>query len=155
MVTLTKTERQAVLIVSGVILISIILKWFQPHVVHTDTFDYTLQDSLFAAGSKQDTTRDSLKHAITRPEVKHIRHTARKAIPKMKSIDLNSATEQQLEQLPRIGSSTAKAILEYREIHGPFKSINDLEKVKRVGPKTVELIAPYLFIREDSLNRVQ
>jgi competence protein ComEA len=89
---------------------------------------------------------------ITRPVVKTETGRAPKITPGAKSINLNAATQQQLEQLPRIGPATAKAIIEYRERNGLFQSLEDLEKVKRVGPKTVELIAPFLFIESDSLK---
>ena len=55
-------------------------------------------------------------------------------------IDLNTATAEQLQSLPRIGPVTAKRIIEYREISGRFSSIEDLTKVKGIGEKTLERI---------------
>lgn len=51
-------------------------------------------------------------------------------------VDINSATEQELMTLPGIGSSKAKAIIEYREINGRFTKIEDLKKVSGIGEAT-------------------
>lgn len=53
-------------------------------------------------------------------------------------VNINTATAQQLSSLSGIGPKKAQAIIEYRKAHGPFKSINDLIKVKGIGPKMVE-----------------
>jgi competence protein ComEA len=61
-------------------------------------------------------------------------------------VDLNTASAEQLETLPRIGPSTAKAILDHRTRNGPFRSVDDLAKVPRIGPKTVERLRPYVTV---------
>ena len=53
-------------------------------------------------------------------------------------IDLNSATWVELSQLRGVGPVTAKLIVSDREEVGPFSSIDDLQRVKGIGPKTVE-----------------
>ncbi|WP_227677874.1 ComEA family DNA-binding protein [Psychrobacter frigidicola] len=53
-------------------------------------------------------------------------------------ININRATESELVSLHGIGSSKAQAIILYREMFGDFKTIDDLEKVKGIGPKTIE-----------------
>ncbi|NSW57700.1 MAG: helix-hairpin-helix domain-containing protein [Armatimonadetes bacterium] len=50
-------------------------------------------------------------------------------------VSLNTATEKQLEALPGIGPSLAKRIIAYREQNGPFRRIEDLQRVSGVGPK--------------------
>lgn len=52
-------------------------------------------------------------------------------------VDLNTATQAQLESVNGIGPSKAKAIIDYRTKMGPFKSVDDLEKVTGFGPKSV------------------
>ncbi len=52
-------------------------------------------------------------------------------------INVNTADAQELVQLPGVGPSTAQRIIDYRTEHGPFASIEDLVKVKRIGPKTL------------------
>ncbi len=50
-------------------------------------------------------------------------------------VDLNTATQEQLDSLPGIGPATAKRILEYRATNGNFKKIEDLMNVKGIGEK--------------------
>jgi len=49
-------------------------------------------------------------------------------------LDLNSATLEQLEALPGIGPVTAQKILDYRQAHGAFHSVAELEGVSGIGP---------------------
>ncbi len=51
-------------------------------------------------------------------------------------VDLNAATSKELQQLPGIGKGLAKRIVEYRTTNGPFKSVEELVKVKGIGKKT-------------------
>ncbi|MEI7027437.1 ComEA family DNA-binding protein [Paenibacillus sp. y28] len=53
-------------------------------------------------------------------------------------VRLNAATLEQLMTLPGIGESKGKAILAYREAHGPFRKPEDLLKVKGIGAKTLD-----------------
>ena len=57
-------------------------------------------------------------------------------------IDLNTATAQELELLPGIGPVMAGRIITYREANGPFTSLDDVENVPGIGPKTLESIRP-------------
>ena len=50
-------------------------------------------------------------------------------------LDLNSATLEELIDLPGIGPVLAGRILEYRETHGGFKSVEELLEIRGIGPK--------------------
>ena len=55
-------------------------------------------------------------------------------------VDINTADAETIsEELKGIGLSKARAIVEYREKHGPFKSADDLSLVKGIGERTVEI----------------
>lgn len=58
-------------------------------------------------------------------------------------IDLNKATLQDLTLMPGIGAKTANRILDNRNLHGPFRSLSDLARVRGIGPKTIQEISPY------------
>lgn len=62
------------------------------------------------------------------------------------AVNLNTATEAELDTLPGIGPATAKAIVEYRTANGPFKSVEDLKKVKGIGDKKLERLRPELTL---------
>ena len=55
-------------------------------------------------------------------------------------VDVNTADAQTIsESLQGVGLSKARAIVEYRQKHGPFRSPDDLSLVKGIGERTVEL----------------
>jgi competence protein ComEA len=60
--------------------------------------------------------------------------------------NLNTATAEQLQRLPRIGPALAGRILEYRRQHGGFRSAAELTEVRGIGDKTMERLAPWVFI---------
>jgi len=53
------------------------------------------------------------------------------------AVDLNTASQQELESVKGIGPAKAKAILDYRTKNGPFKAVDDLAKVPGFGAKSV------------------
>ena len=61
-------------------------------------------------------------------------------------INVNTATRSELMQLPRIGPKTADKILAYRNSYGSFRSMDDLQKIKGIGPKTVVKLKLYAVV---------
>ena len=58
------------------------------------------------------------------------------------AVDLNAAGAEQLETLPGVGPVTAQKILDWRQQHGRFTSVTELQEVDGIGPKTYARIAP-------------
>ncbi len=77
-------------------------------------------------------------------------HLGRMAGPQLLTlglpIDLNKATQEDLEALPGIGPALAARILAHREQHGPFRRLDDLRQTSGIGPKKLEQIKPYLTL---------
>jgi competence ComEA-like helix-hairpin-helix protein len=71
---------------------------------------------------------------------------ARKKHPPAKPIDLNTATMEQLEELPGIGPVTAKRIIEFREKSGPFRKVEDLLVIPRISKARLEKLRPYVKV---------
>lgn len=61
-------------------------------------------------------------------------------------LDLNRARSAELNQLQGIGPKLAERIVNYRNAHGAFRSIDDLRKVSGIGPKTLERIRPWVCV---------
>lgn len=68
------------------------------------------------------------------------------AAVKTAPLSLNSASAKELEKLPGIGEKSAAAIVAYRTEKGPFKTVQELLKVKGVGQKTLEKIKPLVSV---------
>ncbi|MCQ4311812.1 helix-hairpin-helix domain-containing protein [Pseudomonas stutzeri] len=61
------------------------------------------------------------------------------AVAEAAAVNLNSADAETLtRELKGIGATKAKAIVEYREAHGPFSSVDELLEVKGIGAATLE-----------------
>jgi competence protein ComEA len=63
-------------------------------------------------------------------------------------VNINTATQAQLEALPGVGAKAAERILEYRQKNGGFKKVEDLMNVKGIGEKSFLKLKPLLTITE-------
>jgi len=66
--------------------------------------------------------------------------------PVSEKLDLNRATEQDLEALPGIGPVLATRIVEYRQSRGAFREVEQLRNVKGIGKKTFDRIRAFVNV---------
>ncbi len=66
--------------------------------------------------------------------------------PPAKPLDLNTATVEELQKLPGIGPTTAKAIVRFREKSGPFRRVEDLLAVRGITKRKLEKLRPYITV---------
>lgn len=59
-------------------------------------------------------------------------------------VDINAAPWPELAQLPGVGQTLAKRIVDVRDQNGPFRDHEDLRRVRGIGPKTLDKLRPYL-----------
>jgi comEA protein len=62
-------------------------------------------------------------------------------------IDINHATEAELETLPGIGPAVAARIIAYRDSVRRFEKVEDLDSVKGIGPAILEKVRPLVVVR--------
>lgn len=61
-------------------------------------------------------------------------------------ININTATVAELTALPTIGEKKAQAIVDYRQLYGPFTSLEQVGEVPGIGEKTLQKIIEYICI---------
>ena len=67
-------------------------------------------------------------------------------------VNVNTASQTQLESLPGIGPSKAQAIIEHRTNKGSFKSLQDLDAVPGIGKATLEKLSPHVVFDGESTS---
>jgi competence ComEA-like helix-hairpin-helix protein len=67
-------------------------------------------------------------------------------------VNVNTATEEQLAYLPGIGPSRARAIVQSRQ-QQPFRTVQDLLRVRGIGPATLRSLRPYLTVSGETTLR--
>ena len=76
-----------------------------------------------------------------------------KNIPPSTPLDLNTATAAQLAQVPGIGASSAKAIVQFRQRSGPFERVEDLLAIRGISARKLEQIRPYVTVSKPVRRR--
>jgi competence protein ComEA len=64
-------------------------------------------------------------------------------------VNINTATIQELQQLPNIGPVIAQGIVNYRDSHGPFTALEQIQNVSGIGAKTFAGIQPFITLGDE------
>lgn len=72
--------------------------------------------------------------------------SANKKKPPTRPLNINTATSEELQQVPGIGPATAQKILQMRKSYGPFKSVDDLLAIRGLGQKRLDKMRKYLTV---------
>ena len=66
--------------------------------------------------------------------------------PQANPVNLNSASVEELQQVPGIGPATAKSIVNFREKSGPFRRVEDLLAIRGISKQALERMRPYVTV---------
>ncbi len=88
--------------------------------------------------------------ATPRPLRKHRARRRKKRVMPQAALDLNSADEAALSQLPGLGQTLAERIVAYRRTNGPFASLDELADVAGMTQRRIDAISPYLTVHDGS-----
>jgi competence protein ComEA len=84
--------------------------------------------------------------ALAAAEVEAGASSRRTGKPPPRRLNINTASETDLQCLPRIGPALAARIVEYRRVHGRFRSAEEINEVKGIGDRTMEKLAPWIYV---------
>ena len=73
-------------------------------------------------------------------------HPIHRTVAEDQRVDLNLADEARLQELPGIGPALSAAIVSWREEHGFFRSVEELQKVPGIGEKTLAGLREYVYV---------
>lgn len=68
------------------------------------------------------------------------------AFPVFAAVNINTATQSELEAVRGVGPAKAKAIIQYREANGNFKHVDELDKVKGFGKASIDKLKDALSV---------
>jgi competence ComEA-like helix-hairpin-helix protein len=129
---LTKTERNVILFLVTTMIIGAAIRLYQTTFPALPQFDYHASDSTFAVLSAA--SEDSVSVVPTSVTTGE----------ESEKLNINTATKQQLMDLPGIGEVTAERILKYREEIGKFSTIEDLRAIKGISKNKLERLSPMI-----------
>lgn len=113
---------------------------FEKEIVYKK-YNYAKEDSLFYNSSSGVSAKSGLlsKEPNRVPKIK--------TLASENSININTASIDELMKLPGIGEKTARSIIDFRNKNGNFKSIEDIMNVKGIKEGKLKKIKPYIFIK--------
>ncbi len=127
----------------------------KPGVFHMNAGQRVNEAILLAGGflDEADPNRVNLAQAVQDEMVIYVPELGEEGEPLLQAsrkddgkVNLNQAVSSELETIPGIGPSKAKAIIAYREENGNFNKIEDLTNVPGIGDKTLESIKEYISV---------
>jgi competence protein ComEA len=62
-------------------------------------------------------------------------------------VNINEATLEELQALPKIGPAMARRIIEYRQTNGPFRTAREIVKVRGIGEKTFQKLQDLITVK--------
>jgi competence protein ComEA len=113
--------------------------------VYTIKFDGDVQDAIDAAGGLNENADISALSLVRTLKDKDVVVVAGKAQEDVLRVSINTASLEELCELPGIGPAIAQRIIDYRTIT-PFSALEDLMDVKGIGEKTFEKLEPYIVL---------
>ena len=163
----TKNEIRVLLLVVSVLVVGFSIKYYKEVLTNPEKeYDYSKSDRDFLEKSRNmllgslsddDSTLtederklidslQALEDSLDTNDYSTDKKNTSKNELKEKSININTATKEELIAIPGIGDKISDRVIIYREEHGGFKNIEDIMNVKGIGKKKFEKMKPYITV---------
>lgn len=150
---ITSAETSALLFIGILLMTGSCVRYVQGQAVPFSAEDYAELHAAFAEQTESlrtAATSDSTASEAAEP----VRIAAvTEAPPRRRAVaagpvrmNLNTASARTLQRLPGVGPAISARIVDYREAYGGFRHPREVVRVKGIGPRTYEKMAPYLFV---------
>jgi len=148
----TRNELKVILFLTAALAIGAGVRWYasSSRPMPGAPYDYAVADRTFAEHSQRSPVYPSPSPASS---VALSRQPPSAVPPVALSINVNTASKVELMRLPGIGDTYAGRIIRYRKEHGPFASVEDLDRVQGIGKKTLARLRPFVHVRGEAGNR--
>jgi len=114
----------------------------------------SVEELLEVSGIGERTLERIKEYVVVNPQnVQNSTDLKGRIVSEKQPLNVNLASQEELEELPGIGPVKAKAIVEFREKNGPFRTVEDLVQVPGIGKKTLEKLLPHITVAEGSNGR--
>ena len=141
MLTFTRNERVALIVLVFLLMVGGVISWLDKRNPET------IEEFKVVPGAPP-----SSEQSPTQPsnDVDRSGGSGTAQNPLRLRVNVNLATAEELQELPRIGPKIAQRIVEHRQLHGPFQSLEQLKSVEGIGPRTVTLLDSLVVIQADT-----
>ncbi|MDE2797188.1 MAG: helix-hairpin-helix domain-containing protein [Gemmatimonadota bacterium] len=144
MFTFNRNEQIILLLLCGVLIVGIVIRYLDSK--NPDHIpDFEVHKNAVEAPSSEEKTEVPQVTSLTQRQSSAEVPSPKEKVPQVgELININSATAKEFERLHGIGPQIAGRIVAYREKNGAFKRVDDITKVRGIGPKTLERLRPHL-----------
>ena len=144
MFTFNRNEQIILFLLCGVLIVGIVIRYLDSK--DPDSIpDFEVRKNAVEVPPPEEKAEVSPVTSLTHRQSPVEVPSPKEDVPQVRElIDINSATAKEFERLHGIGPQIAGRIVAYREKNGAFKRVDDITKVRGIGPKTLERLRPHL-----------
>lgn len=104
------------------------------------------QGTAASSASQNGTAQNGAVQSGSQPQPARTLTSSGNAQKESTPVNINTATAEELQTLPRIGPAMAQRIIAWREAHGGFRSVDELDAVPGIGPSMLENLRPLVTV---------
>jgi comEA protein len=144
----TKAQVRALWFVICVLTAAIVFQYVKYYALSKEPYDFSTFDSLFLARKDSILRLPSSKDTLTPQQYKKQSDShSESVVIQQFPVNINEATLEELQALPKIGPAMARRIIEYRQTNGPFRTAREIVKVRGIGEKTFQKLQDLITVK--------